>query len=271
MPSKLGQKHTRELSISLTHSNPNPSDHSQDTKVHLSDVLEALRSGLSLYKAAWDYNVPYATLWNHANGIHDHSTAHEHEQLLSNVQQNMLIEWCKYHAHMSIPLTHVQVSGILYLLYTPSHIVQVAQKAAELAGQTPGKNWVYRFLTKHKDLLYSGKGHGLDPKRAQAFNPTTVTDHFIQLKNVINSFSIPPSNIYNWDEKGLQLGGGHKGLQLHYIFGKDKRDRYVARSDNLELVLLLEVVSADGYAIPPTFVVAKTSPIEWWTVEGVGG
>ena len=152
---------------------------------------------MSLCKAARDYNVPFATLWNRANGIRDRSTAHEHEQLLSNVQQNVLIEWCKYHAHMLITLTHVQVSGILYLLYTPSHIVQVAQKAAELAGQTPGKNWVYRFLTKHKDLLYSGKGHSLDPKCAQTFNPTTITNHFIQLKNTINSFGIPLSNIYN--------------------------------------------------------------------------
>lgn len=142
---------------------------------------------------------------------------------------------------------------------------------AELAGRTPGKNWVHRFLTKHKHLLYSGKGHGLDPKHEQAFNLTTVTNHFIQLKNVVDSFGIPLSNIYNWDEKGLQLGGGRKGLQLHYIFGRDQKDRYVARSDNLELVSLLEVVSADGHAIPPTFVVAKTSPPEWWTVEGVGG
>lgn len=152
-----------------------------------------------------------------------------------------------------------------------SHIyVQVAQKVAELAGRAPGKNWVNCFLAKHKELLYSGNGHGLDPKRAQAFNPTTVTDHFVQLKEVVDLFGIPPDNIYNWDEKGLQLGGGRKGLQQHYIFGRNQKDRYVVRSDNLELVSLLEVVSADGYAMPPTFVVTKTSPPEWWTVEGVG-
>lgn len=42
-------------------------------------------------------------------------------------------------------------------------------------------------------------------------------------------------------------------------------------SDNLELVSLLEAVSADGYALPPMFVVAKVHPPDWWSVPGVGG
>ena len=132
------------------------------------------------------------------------------------------------HTHVNSPHTCTGKWHIILKLYSPSHIVQVAQKAAKLAGQTPGKNWVHHFLTKHKHLLYSGKGHSLDPKCVQAFNPTTITDHFIQLKNVIGSFDIPLSNIYNWDEKGLQLGGECKGLQLYYIFGKDRKDCYVA-------------------------------------------
>ena len=47
------------------------------SEAYLKDVLQALRSSLSLHKAAQDYNIPYVTLWNHANGIHDCSTAHK--------------------------------------------------------------------------------------------------------------------------------------------------------------------------------------------------
>jgi hypothetical protein len=97
-----------------------------------------------------------------------------------------------------------------------------------------------------------------------------VADQFNQLTKVIAQFEILPGNLYNWDEKGLQLGGGWKGLLSHYIFGREQKEWYVTRSDNLELVSLLEAISADGFAVPPTFVVAKSQPPEWWTVEGVG-
>ena len=243
-------------SSSSTHtsSSSQASDHSQDIQLHL--AVEALRSGASqsMHKTARDYRVPYTTLWNCVHGIGSRRKGHKHEQLLDDVQQQVLVEWCKYHATMAIPLTRVHV----------------AQKASELAGWTPGKNWVDWFLKKHNHSLHSAKGHGLDPKQAQAFNPTTAADHFKQLQDCVNMFNIPPENIYNWDEKGLQLGGGHKGLPCHYIFGKDQQDRYVTRSDNLEIVSLLETMSADGHAIPPTFVIAKTAPPEWWAVDGVG-
>ena len=36
----------------------------------------------------------------------------------------------------------------------------------------------------------------------------------------------------------------------------------MTHSDNPELVSLLETVNADGFALPPVFVVAKSSPLE---------
>lgn len=223
----------------------------------LQDAVQRYQSGtsLSIRQVALDCHVPYATLHNRVHGIRNRRESHQHQQLLDNVQERVLVDWCEYHARMAIPLSRVQVAG----------------KAAELAGRVPGKHWVERFLKKYDNLLGSSKGHGLDPKRAQAFNPTTVADHFTQLKTVMETFEIPSRNLYNWDEKGLQLGGGRKGLNLHYVFAQGQRERYVSRSDNLELVSLLEAVSADGYALPPMFVVSKTYPSDWWSVPGVGG
>ena len=62
-------------------------------------------------------------------------------------------------------------------------------------------------------ILYSGKGHDLDPKQVQgAFNLKTVIEHFEQIAKIIMKFNILPENLYNWDEKGTQLGRGSKGL-----------------------------------------------------------
>ncbi|KAF8592321.1 hypothetical protein K439DRAFT_1643828 [Ramaria rubella] len=99
----------------------------------------------------------------------------------------------------------------------------------------------------------------------------TVKDHFKQLAAVIKEYCVPPSNIYNWDEKGIQLGGRHKGLQGHHIFAIEDQECYISQSDSLELVLLLEAVSADGSSVPLTFVVAKTAPPRWWDVPWIGG
>ncbi|KAF8583869.1 hypothetical protein K439DRAFT_1347599, partial [Ramaria rubella] len=73
------------------------------------------------------------------------------------------------------------------------------------------------------------------------------------------------------DEKGIQLGGEHKGLQAHYIFAVEDREQYVSWSDSLQLMSLLEAVCADRSYVLPTFVVPKLSPPGWWEVPGIGG
>ena len=56
--------------------------------------------------------------------------------------------------------------------------------------------------------------HRLDPKCVQAFNKDIVTHHFKLLNSIIIRQKIPLENIYNEDEKGIQLGGGRKNLPL---------------------------------------------------------
>ena len=84
----------------------------------------------------------------------------------------------------------------------------------------------------------------------RAFNEKAVTRHFELLESLIVGQSIPLENIYNEDEKGIQLGGGRKNLPLQYIFSKEDCDKYIVWSDSLILVMLLEAVLADGVTIP---------------------
>ncbi|KAF8583870.1 hypothetical protein K439DRAFT_1347620 [Ramaria rubella] len=75
----------------------------------------------------------YKMLRNHEGTHKPNHEGHEKQQLLSNTQEQILIDWCKYHSHMGDLLTHVQV----------------AQKVSELVGRLPGKNWVSMFLQKY--------------------------------------------------------------------------------------------------------------------------
>src|SRR6266481_1865426 len=65
--------------------------------------------------------------------------------------------------------------------------------------------------------------HGLDPKHVQSFNKHAVKGHLEFLKSLIIEKQIPLENIYNEDEKGIQLGGGRKNLPLQYIFSSNNR------------------------------------------------
>jgi hypothetical protein len=75
-----------------------------------------------------------------------------------------------------------------------------------LTGKLPGEIWIKCFLQRHCDRIVAAKEHGLSPMRAQAFNQTTVKLHFDLLGSVLQTYNVQLRNIYNIDEKGLQLG-----------------------------------------------------------------
>ncbi|KAH9913220.1 hypothetical protein B0H21DRAFT_713963 [Amylocystis lapponica] len=97
-------------------------------------------------------------------------------------------------------------------------VCDVKARVFTLTGKTPGKNWHWKFEKRHLSLIRA-KPTGLDPKRAQNFNKSNVMDFFGKLKELSDSFDgIPPQNLWNMDEKGIQMGGGRKrkGNKFYY-------------------------------------------------------
>ena len=213
-----------------------------------------LTARISLRRAALKFNVAYTTVRNRLHGRKPNKEAHENQRHLSKAQSAVILDWCQYKANMAQPLTR---NGL-------------RAKVNELSGKTPSDTWIRRFLREHKSSIEAAKGRGLDPKRAQAFNPATVHSHFELLGKVLASYDIPQHNCYNVDEKGIQLGGGRKNLPTQFIFGKGSRDCYTMRSDSLVLVTLIEAVCADGSAVPPGFILPKGEMKDWSDIPGVG-
>ncbi|KAJ7434112.1 hypothetical protein B0H11DRAFT_2373778, partial [Mycena galericulata] len=50
----------------------------------------------------------------------------------------------------------------------------------------------------------------LEECRARALNRTTVHDYFKLLTETVETYDIKPQNIWNMDEKGIQLGVGDR-------------------------------------------------------------
>ena len=133
----------------------------------------------------------------------------------------------------------------------------------------PGKHWIAHFLSRHPEIKL-GRPTGLDPKCATMFNVTTVMHHFTLLSNFIQENSIPWSNIYNMDEKGIQLGGGRKGDNMKFFFSRSQKAHVQVTNGNLELVTVIESICADGSSIQPGFVFSGTEfCLEWFHEDNI--
>src|SRR5216683_351643 len=127
-----------------------------------------------------------------------------------------------------------------------------------ISGIVPGSNWINCFEKRHPEIHVSRPGN-LDPKRAQNFNPTNICHFYKLLKDIYNAFpNLPPEHIWNMDEKGVQFGGGRKRSKKYYHFRSMKRSKfYRIRSDNLELMTVIECISPSGLSVPPSFILSS--------------
>ncbi|EGO19041.1 hypothetical protein SERLADRAFT_411938 [Serpula lacrymans var. lacrymans S7.9] len=111
----------------------------------------------------------------------------------------------------------------------------------------------------------------LDPKRAKNFNWTVVADYFAQQKQLNDMYGgIPPEHDWNMDEKGIQMGGGRKGDGTKYFYNRKQKESYHISDDNLELVTVIECISAAGVLMKPGFALKEGPLPDLSDVEGIG-
>jgi hypothetical protein len=139
----------------------------------------------------------------------------------------------------------------------------------DLCGRPPGRGWLRRFIKRNSKNIRYCRTMALDPKRAKCFNYPTISGFFEMLKEVLAQHEIPWENVYNMDEKGCQLGGGRKARRKKYLFGRSSKGRYRTQDANLELVTIVETVSADGFLVKP-YVIFKGKRVQksWVMAEG---
>jgi len=192
------------------------------------------RPWLSLREAAKAYQVKKTTLTERFNGRKTKKEAHEHEKTLTFAAEEALVEWIKEMGRRGVPL----------------HASAVAKHASVISGNNVGEHWVQRFRVRHPELKAKWTS-GLERCRAQALNPTAVADFYDTLHDMIEKHDIPKENIYNMDEKGIQLGVGGRVLAL---VDRDQKNVQQIEDGNRELVTVIECVCADGTAIRPSVV-----------------
>jgi hypothetical protein len=177
--------------------------------------------------------------------------------VLSPEQEKVICDWCEQQALLARPYNPNDLRALVY----------------RLTGAVPGLNWHYRFEARHPELTRS-RPSNLDPKRAENFNEKNINHYFDLVQELKTDYpNLPPEHMWNMDEKGIQLGGGRKNLgQKYYRMRSLKRSSfYRVQSDNLELVTIMECISAAGEAMPPTFVLAEGPLPDARDIDEFGG
>jgi hypothetical protein len=218
-------------------------------------------------EAACHFDVPYDRLCRrHQHCTQSHAVAHTKQQLLNPAQEDVLCNWAKYMGTEGQPLSKNM------LRVTAADMSERLQKKSKETGmrKLPGKKWVYSLMDRHQDLKLK-RVTGLDPLRAQCFNPTSVKGHFQLLENILRGKDIPWENVYNMDEKGLQLGGGRKLDGTQYLYSSEQHVGVKTQKASLELVTAIECVAADGAILEPCLVFPGTNVLHegYFKEEGV--
>jgi hypothetical protein len=240
-----------------------------ETEARIQEASRALtdKKFRHISQAARHFNVPYDTLRRrHQRRTQPHALAHTKQQLLNPAQEDVLCDWAKYMGTEGQPMSKNM------LRVTVGDMSERLQNQSKETGtrQLPGAKWVYSLIERRQDLKLK-RPTGLDPLRAQCFNPNSVNGHFQLLGDLLRDKGIPWENVYNMDEKGLQLGGGRKLDGTRYLYSSEQRVCVKTQKASLELVTAIECVAADGAILDPCLVFPGTSVLHegYFEEEGV--
>ena len=216
----------------------------------LDDAILAVKSGMSVRKAAAKYSVPKSTLHDYATGkVQPGATAGRPPVFAREVERRMANEAAAA-ASKGFGISRLQMMA----------------RAGKIADQLklncfknnkgkggPTKGWWTGFRNRNPDLSIR-KPEATQTIRTRMMNPTIVGAYFSDLKKIIASdFKDKPHLIWNVDEKGFRL----EHQPVHVIARKGTKS-VPGRVGNLRTnVSLLACINAAGNPdnMPPMLVV----------------
>jgi Tc5 transposase DNA-binding domain len=157
-----------------------------------------------------------------------------HELLLTVGQEEVLVEWIKVMGCQGIPMT----------------TVMIIDHVTDIVGHSVGELWVKHFKAHHPELKVKWSST-LEKCCAVSLNPALVNKFYDLLEDMIKTYNIPAENIYNMDQKGIQLGVRQK---VKAFIDHDQKDVYSVEDGNHELITVIETVSTDGSCLQPSVI-----------------
>jgi len=200
----------------------------------------------SYRQAAKDFTVPRTTLTErHKHNRKTRREAHEGQQNLTPGQEAQLVDTIKIHGHRGIGLDREDIK----------------QFAEAICGHAVGNTWYENFKSRHEDELKSRWTRNFEASRTRSLNETNTQSFFNLLKETVAEYDIDDEDIYNMDEKGIQLGSS---ARVKTLVDRTQQNINRVEDGNRELVTVIETVCADGSALQACVVFkGERRNLEW--------
>ena len=176
-------------------------------QVKKSKMEESIARAIELYRsdkkctlrqAAESEGLALSTVYGRLKGRQSRRKAHEVHQILSVAEERSIIKQIEDMDHRGFPMRVDHVREIALKLLD-------GEKGRSKDTARLDRHWITRFLNRNPHLA-SKFSTQVKKQRIVCSNPKILKQSFEVLGPLIKKNSIQPYNIYNMDEKGLQMG-----------------------------------------------------------------
>ncbi|XP_069693143.1 tigger transposable element-derived protein 1-like [Periplaneta americana] len=203
-------------------------------------------------KAAKQFGIPRATLFRLAKSEEPDENVAAATKLggrtvLPTALEKELVAYCIKMESLFYGLTRTDVRQMAYQLAVRNNVDNPFGKSG-----IAGKDWLRRFMQRHKDVLAIRKPTGTSHARATGFNREEVHKFFDLLDSLFAQHQFSAERVFNVDETGLSVVQS-KIPQIIGLKGKRQIGALTA-AERGSLMTVIVCMSAGGSFVPPMII-----------------
>ena len=214
------------------------------------------RKNAKITSLAHEFDVPMSRLRARLHGRQPRTQRTVTTKRLDDSQEAALISWINALDALHVPPTARMVEA------SANAMIQRGTEATGDIVRSVGKMWVYEFIKRLPDGLHWVKQKPAEKERIEAEDIGILQAWYDRLEPFVKR--IPPSNIYNFDETGFQLGQG----KPQKVISRNKQRTRLLSSERGELLTGIECIAADGWLMEPYTVAPGLVHLERWYEGG---
>ena len=208
-----------------------------------------------LTQIAREFAVPITRLRARVRGRGTHAERPTTGQKLSDAEEAAICHYVDMldSQNLTIQADHLRGAANFIL---KQRAYQASKSGPPLDADIPcvGKNWVYKFKKRHGYNTVSQQS--LDANRSASEDPDRIRRWFESLREVTQERGIQPTDTWNMDETGFQIGEGKN----QPVITRMKHKRLFSCPKNRETATAVEAISA-AREVVPAFLILKAKII----------
>ncbi|TIA44936.1 hypothetical protein D6C77_10764 [Aureobasidium pullulans] len=185
----------------------------------------------SIRQHAKEFLINRTTFARRVNGGRTQANSHEHQQRLTDTQEDWLVQWIKEMDERGYPPSHTRAR-------------EMATQICVANGDTRplGIKWLNQFIVI---------GRVIEAARIDGTRPEVLQAHFDLFHRTKIAYEVTQANCWNMDEHGIAMG---KCVNSLVLSTSNKKRTYVESPESREWVSILGCINANGNSTTPLII-----------------